>query len=125
MALNLDYVNFTPDREDSEMELLDALDSLARLVDNDFSGENGDEYNWEDTIDGGFENNADYVYNYIKVDIEQGYYNKYSVNSVRYAQIVEDYLEEWMGHDSYYVNYDYTQPELGSFAIAWNDQSYC
>ena len=125
MALNLDYVNFTPDREDSEIELLDALDSLARLVDNDFSGENGDEYNWEDTIDGGFENNADYVYNYIKVDIEQGYYNKYSVNSVRYAQIVADYLDEWMGHDSYYVNYDYTQPELGSFAIAWNDQSYC
>lgn len=125
MALNLDYVNFTPNREDSEIELLDALDSLARLVDNDFSGENGDEYNWEDTIDGGFENNADYVYNYIKVDIEQGYYNKYSVNSVRYAQIVEDYLNEWMSRDSYYVNYNYTQPEIGCFAIAWNDQSYC
>lgn len=125
MALNLDYVNFRPDLENSEMELLDALDNLARLVDNDFSGENGDEYLWEDTIESGFDCNADYVYNYIKVDIEQGYYNKYSVDTVRYANIVEDYLDMWMGHDGYYINYDYTQPEVGCFAIAWNDDSYC
>lgn len=124
MALNLEYINFRPNLVSSEMELLDALDDLARRVDNDFSGENGEEYNWEDTIDGGFENNADYVYNYIKVDIEQGYYNKYELVSIRYAMIVEEYLNMWFTDSDWYLNFDYVQPELGCFAIAWNDRSY-
>ena len=124
MALNLDYVNFKPNIElTSEMELLNALDDLARRVDNDFSGENGKEYLWEDAED--YECNADYVFAYIGDSIENGYYDKYTINSVRYAIIVEDYLEMWMGHNDYYICFNYTQPVDGCFAIAWNDDSYC
>ena len=46
------------------------------------------------------------------------------MDSIRYSQIVETYLDMWMGHDSFYLNYDYAQPEDGIFAIAWNDESY-
>lgn len=124
MSLNLVALDFTPDKEDSEIQLLEALDELARNWDNDFSGENGEDYLWEDSKEEGYECNADYVFNYIKESIEDGYYNKYSVNSVRYATIVEDYLDMWLGGDNYYGQYNYCQPALGHFAIAWNDESY-
>lgn len=124
MSLNLVALDFTPDKEDSEIQLLEALDELARNWDNDFSGENGEDYLWEDSKEEGYENNADYVFNYIKESIEDGYYNKYKLNSVRYATIVEDYLDMWLGGDNYYGEYNYCQPALGHFAIAWNNGEY-
>jgi hypothetical protein len=124
MSLNLVALDFTPDKEDSEIQLLEALDELARNWDKDFSGENGEDYLWEDAKDEGYECNADYVFNYIKESIEDGHYNKYSINSIRYATIVEDYLDMWLGSDNYYGAYNYCQPALGCFAIAWNDESY-
>lgn len=124
MSLNLVTIDFTPDKEGSEIELLEALDELARNWDNDFNGENGEDYLCEDAIDGGYECNADFVFDYIKGSIEDGYYNKYSVNSIRYATIVEDYLDMWLGSDNYYGEYNYSQPADGYFAISWNSGEY-
>lgn len=124
MSLTLVDFEFTPDKEDSEIQILEALDNIARNWDNDFSGENGEDYLWEDAKEEGFSCNADYVFNYIKTSIEDGYYNKYNINSVRYATIVEDYLEMWLNNDDFYGQYNYCQPRVGCFAIAWNSGEY-
>lgn len=124
MSLNLVSINFNSAVVGSEIYLLDELDELARSWDNDFSGENGEDYLCEDARDGGYECNADFVYEYMKNSIKDGYYNKYTVDSVRYATIVEDYLDMWLGGDNYYGEYNYCQPAEGCFAIAWNSGEY-
>lgn len=134
MSLNLvtiDFQPFIPQNIKGEgkmirgdLELLKALDDLARTRDNDFNGKNGKDYLYEDAKDEGYECNADYVFNYIKENIENGYYDKYGIVSIRYSTIVEDYLYMWLGKNGYYENYNYCQPNLGCFVIAWNDGEY-
>lgn len=67
--------------------LLDALRGLSEF-DNDFNGENGDDYFlWEKA--NGFESNMDYLINEVK-DIKDD------------EECVNTFFEEWLNHDSYY-----------------------
>lgn len=124
MSLKLVSFEFNCLTDKAELNLLNELDELARVWDDDFSGKNGEDYLWEDARDGGYECNADYVYEDIKERIETGDYDSFTVDSIRYATIVEDYLDMWLGGDNYYGEYNYCQPAEGCFAIAWNSGAY-
>lgn len=124
MSLNLIRVDFNHLGSETELGLLRALDATARIWDDDFNGKNGEDCLCIDAKDGGYSCNADFVFDYIKNDIETGYYNKYTVNTIRHSTIVEDYLNMWLGEDDFYSAYTYCQVTESCFVIAWNDKSY-
>ena len=64
--------------------------SIASQCDNDFNGENGPEYLWEDAE--GFENNFDYCWSI-------------AVKEKKPRLMIEKFISLWMGKDSYYVDY--------------------
>lgn len=66
--------------------LLNALRGLSEF-DNDFNGENGDDYLWEEA--NGFESNMEYLVNEVK-NIEDD------------EECVNTFFEEWLNHDKYY-----------------------
>ena len=91
----------------SEVEAGNRQNLLNVLVgfgdcDLDFNGENGEDYHWEGTIDGGFESNADYLADYVK-DIEDD------------VECINTFFKEWMGNDGYYADYsvDYLTDDKG------------
>jgi hypothetical protein len=71
---------------DNRESLLNALRSLSEY-DNDFNGENGIDYLWEEA--NGFESNMEYLVNEVK-DIEDD------------EECVNTFFEEWLNHDKYY-----------------------
>ena len=76
------------DRED----LLNTLRSCGDH-DCDFNGENGPDYNWEETTAGGFESNLDYLINRVST-IESD------------EECVNTFFDVWMGKDSnFYEEY--------------------
>lgn len=82
-------VNNPGNRED----LLKALSELGEF-DNDFNGKNGYEYNWEETNNGGFDSNLDYLLNVVK-DIKLD------------RQCVLTFINYWMSKErGYYADYN-------------------
>jgi hypothetical protein len=73
-------------KEDVSVCLMD----LA-LCDNDFNGENGLEYLWEEAE--GFESNAEYCLSIAEKEPTP-------------REMVEKFISMWMGRDYYYENYD-------------------
>lgn len=75
------------------------LDTLSNFYDEDFCGNNGADYNWIETNEGGYGSNQLYVLDTIKnSDIE------------RPLDIIQKYFDMWLGRDSYYdsINIDIT-----------------
>ena len=64
--------------------------SNAALCDNDFNGENGPEYLWEDAE--GFENNFDYCWSIAEKQPTP-------------RAMIEKFIGLWMGKDSFYLDY--------------------
>lgn len=73
-------------------DLLNALRCLSE-IDCDFSGENGEEYNWDITNEKGFESNVDYVIDRVK-DIDND------------LKCIKKFLSEWLDNDCYYDDYE-------------------
>ena len=65
--------------------------SIAAQCDNDFNGENGEEYLWVDAE--GFESNAEYCLSIAKQEPTP-------------REMVEKFISMWMGRDYYYEDYD-------------------
>lgn len=74
-------------------DIIDALVSLAD-IDADFNGENGEEYLWKVAKDAGYDTNATYLANTI------------TKNNNDFESCVKEYVEEWIGKDYYYKDYD-------------------
>lgn len=87
---------------DSNSSKEDILDTLSNFYDEDFCGNNGTEYNWEETIEGGYSSNQQYVLDSIR--------NSYLE---RPLDIIRKYIDMWLGRDDYYnaVNIDITSYE--------------
>lgn len=62
-------------------------------VDCDFNGENGPGYLKDGAVAGGYESNAEYVWDEVK-DKENA------------ETVIKDFVNLWMGSDSYYKSYD-------------------
>lgn len=88
------YSNLVKVEKGNRQSLLDALATISDF-DADFIGDNGKEYNWDETDEAGFESNLDFLLNEIK-DIEDD------------NEAIQTFIEEWMGNDSnYYDEYSY------------------
>ena len=74
------------DKDEVESCLLSLAD-----CDNDFNGENGPEYLWEEAE--GFESNAEYCMSVAKKE-----------ENIR--NMIEKFISMWMGRDYYYEEYD-------------------
>lgn len=70
----------------------EVLATLSFFDDEDFNGNNGDEYLWE--MAQGFESNQDYVLDTLKKSDLTG------------EQLVYEYFDMWMGVDGYYEDYE-------------------
>ena len=88
MSLNLSVVKV------EGKERTDLLDALRRLceIDCDFSGENGPEYNWKETISKGFDSNADLVLDRVKDLIDD-------------KEVINEFIKGWIQEDYYYHEY--------------------
>ena len=87
LGLSLSQVK-AGDRQD----LLNILRGFGNC-DCDFNGKNGDEYNWEETNENGFDSNVDYLIDFVK-DIEDD------------EECVNKFFDYWMSKDgNYYADY--------------------
>ena len=77
--------------EELKANVLDALADFG-VNDNDFNGENGAEYLWEQAK--GFESNRDYLLDKVaKID--------------DIGKMIYEYFDKWLGCDGYYDSYAY------------------
>lgn len=82
------------------------LDTLSNFYDEDFCGNNGAEYNWEETNKGGYRSNQQYVLDTIR-----------NSNIVEPLGIIQEYFEMWLGRDSYYDASNIDVTSYGSIVI--------
>lgn len=71
--------------------------------DEDFNGNNGDEYLWDVAREQGYESNADYLIADVLKDVEDDQDLDYG--SVR--QLIDTFLYRWTGQDDYYDGVDF------------------
>lgn len=90
-----------------------ALVALS-CYDADWSGDNGKEHLRKEAKEAGYNNNADYFADKF-VDALPNDYVKEAVRPV-----VESYVNAWMGHDSYYADYqvEVTEGTVGELIIS-------
>lgn len=72
--------------------------------DEDFNGNNGDEYRWEETEMNGFENNCDYLVHTLLKDIADDEILGY--DEVR--ELLYKFFDGWTYNDDYYDGIDFT-----------------
>lgn len=70
----------------------EVLTTLSFFDDEDFNGNNGDEYLWE--IAQGYESNQEFVLDMLEKSDLTG------------EQLIYKYFEMWLGNDGYYEDYD-------------------
>lgn len=63
-------------------------------TDEDFNGNNGEEYTWEQAIAEGFQSNQDYVINKLKNSDKTG------------IDLIESFFSEWLDSDYYYTKWE-------------------
>ena len=83
------YYDITPNTKEG------ASGSLSNLIlmDDDFNGNNGSEYLWEEAELGGFESNAEYCL-------------WMAEHEETPREMIEKFISLWMGRDYYYQTYD-------------------
>lgn len=91
---------------DVETSKEEILDILSNFYDEDFCGNNGTDYNWIETDEGGYNSNQQYVLATIRES-----------DIVRPLDIIQKYFDMWLGRDNYYdaTNIDITS--YGSLLI--------
>ena len=87
------YASLVEVEKGNRESLLKALASLSDF-DLDFSGANGIDYAWKETLDAGFESNLEYVLNTVK-DIKDD------------AECLEKFVSMWLDGDNYYHEYEF------------------
>ena len=101
----------------TDLEILDSLLNFACSVDNDFSGENGEDYLWDVAKEHNYKSNADYVYTKCKLKIQALDYHR---TEERTEELIYDFLEQWMGMDyNYYDCYTVTPINSSTFVISY------
>lgn len=91
LTLLTEIIEKTNNGEELKKAILSALYNFG-MVDNDFNGENGADYLWEEAQ--GYESNRDYLLDKV---------SQYDVIEV----MIYKYFDRWIGHDTYYDAYNY------------------
>lgn len=89
MSRHLQLEHFYEAIPNTKQDVKDCLFGLI-MCDNDFNGENGYEYLWEDAY--GFESNADYCWSIAE-------------KKPTPREMIEEFIYLWMGRDAYYYDY--------------------
>ena len=71
--------------------------------DEDFNGNNGEEYLWEEAEEQGYECNADFLINKVLKDVSDDEDLDYG----KVRNLIDTFLFEWTGHDDYYGGVDF------------------
>ena len=87
MSLYTDLVQVEKGNRNS---LLEGLATISKF-DCDFTGENGIEYAWKETLENGFTSNLEYLLNEVK-DIKSD------------NDVVREFIQSWMDMDADYYN---------------------
>ena len=82
----------------------DIIPILISLCDEDWdmSGENGDEYTWDEALENGYDSSAEYLADTVVCNVELQ--NLTTMAEVLEASVYE-FFNNWMGRDSYYEDY--------------------
>ena len=72
--------------------------------DDDFNGNNGEQYLWDGAKNGGFESNCDYLGHLLLKDITDDKILGYS----EVKELIDKFLVGWTCYDSYYNGMDFT-----------------
>lgn len=109
LELKTVIINNVYDKDDIKTALV-----ALSCYDADWSGNNGEEYLRKEAKDAGYDNNAAYFADKF-VDALPDSYVKEAVRPV-----VESYVNAWMGHDSYYADYQVkvTKGTVGELIIS-------
>lgn len=95
----LEIKDFSTNKEN----ILNALSNL--YTDEDFVGNNGKEFTNENALKNGFKSTQDYVIDKLKKSDKNGY------------DLIDLFLEKWLGDDNYYGDYDYEPTTVGKTTI--------
>ena len=71
--------------------------------DEDFNGNNGEEYLWDNTKENGYECNADYLIHEVLKDIKEDE----EITCQQVQKLINKFLFEWTYHDDYYGGVDF------------------
>ena len=82
----------------TENDLFGALKSLSDL-DNDFNGNNGDEYLSDAAKENGCSSNQEYLLNCLRKEYENGDFEEE-------YEVVDAFCESWCGADSFFEEYN-------------------
>ena len=82
------------------------LKALCDISDEDFNGNNGNDYLWDISKNQGFKTNQEFVINLIK-----------QKNYDSYQDLINAYFNEWFIRDYYYRAYNVNITEIGIKAV--------
>lgn len=82
--------------------LISIFNQLA-THDEDFNGNNGEEYLWKSAKEQNYECNADYLIDKVLKDIDEDEDLDYG----KVRKLIDTFLFEWTGHDDYYGGVDF------------------
>jgi hypothetical protein len=103
---------FTINNVNDKKEILDTLSGL--YTDEDFSGNNGEEFTWNIALENGFNSSQEYVIDVLKNSGLEG------------EALIEAFFHQWLDKDDYYGEWTLETAEVGdtlvvSYAIVEND----
>jgi len=78
---------------------------LADIGDDDFIGNNGEDYTWDDALDAGFDSTQEYVLSLLEK------------SDLRGEALVSKYLSYWLENDSYYTGYEHEFTYVGDVCV--------
>lgn len=75
--------------------------------DDDFNGNNGEEYLWDSAKENGFESNEDYLTDKVLKGIEPNQ----ELAQQEVGKLIDKFLSDWTGRDNYYdgVDFDFVE----------------
>lgn len=88
----------------------EVLNTLGEFyTDEDFGGENGEDFTWEEAIDNGFESTQEYVIDQLEKN-----------ENLKGEELVLSFLREWLDNDGYYSDWKFksTKNEDGSYVCS-------
>ena len=87
----------------NKKNIISALSNF--YTDEDFCGNNGEEFTREIAIKNGFNSTQDYIIDELKKSKKQG------------IELIDEFLQEWLGNDGYYQTYDYTTTKINEITV--------
>lgn len=94
----LQIIDLTVDKKLDKDEILNELSLLD--TDDDFNGNNGKEYTWDEALKNGFDSSQEYVIDHLEKSPLQG------------IELIKEFFYQWLDPDNYILEYDFRYFEV-------------